>query len=101
MARGFKNGVAFLSKWIGGGPGDGTPGTNQNTKPIEPYIGNPDYNFDYDIADQATKWIKMQKAVAPDKPFFCYYAPGAYRLVGQSPHHQTVPGGSGTQLGNR
>ena len=35
MSRGFKNGVAFLSKWIGGWPGDGTPGTNQNTKPIE------------------------------------------------------------------
>src|SRR6516225_9987699 len=47
------------------------------------YIGNPDYNFDYDIADQATKWIKMQKAVAPDRPFFCYYAPGATH----APHH--------------
>jgi arylsulfatase A-like enzyme len=29
------------------------------------------------------KWIKMQKAVAPDKPFFVYYAPGATH----APHH--------------
>ena len=49
----------------------------EGTKPIEPYLGNPDYNFDYDIADQAIRWIGMQKAVAPDQPFFCYYAPGA------------------------
>ena len=53
------------------------------TKPIEPYVGNPDYNFDYDIADQAIEWIRTQKAVAPDKPFFLYYAPGATH----SPHH--------------
>ena len=47
------------------------------------YLGNPDYNFDYDIADQAINWIRNQKVVAPDKPFFCYYAPGATH----APHH--------------
>jgi len=35
------------------------------TKPIEPYLGNPDYNFDYDMADRAIEWVRNQKAVAP------------------------------------
>jgi arylsulfatase A-like enzyme len=39
--------------------------------------------FDYDIADQAIRWVRNQKAVAPDRPFFLYYAPGATH----SPHH--------------
>ena len=53
------------------------------TTPIEPYTSKPDYNCDYDIADQARNWIQMQKTVAPDKPFLCYYAPGATHV----PHH--------------
>jgi arylsulfatase A-like enzyme len=59
------------------------PAVFDGTKPVEPYLGNPDYNFDYDIADQAIEWVRAQKAVAPDKPFFLYYAPGATH----SPHH--------------
>jgi arylsulfatase len=69
--------------FIGGDTNQWRPAVVEGTKPIDPYIGNPDYNFDYDMADQATKWIKMQKVVAPDKPFFCYYAPGATH----APHH--------------
>jgi arylsulfatase A-like enzyme len=69
--------------FVGGDTNQWRPAVTEGTKPIDPYIGNPDYNFDYDMADQATKWIKMQKAVAPDKPFFCYYAPGATH----APHH--------------
>lgn len=59
------------------------PAVFDGTKPVEPYLGNPDYNFDYDIADQAIDWVRNQKAVAPDRPFFLYYAPGATH----SPHH--------------
>jgi arylsulfatase len=69
--------------FIGGDTNQWRPAVTEGTKPIEPYLGNPDYNFDYDMADQAIKWIAMQKAVAPDKPFFCYYAPGATH----APHH--------------
>ena len=69
--------------FIGGDTNQWRPNVTEGTKPIEPYIGKPDYNFDYDMADQAIKWIEMQKAVAPDKPFFCYYAPGATH----APHH--------------
>jgi arylsulfatase len=69
--------------FVGGDTSQWRPAAYEGTKPIEPYLGNPDYNFDYDMADRAVKWIKMQKAVAPDQPFFCYYAPGATH----APHH--------------
>ena len=59
------------------------PAVFDGTKPVEPYLGNSDYNFDYDLADQAIEWVRAQKAVAPDRPFFLYYAPGATH----SPHH--------------
>jgi arylsulfatase A-like enzyme len=69
--------------FLGGDTSQWRPAVTEGTKPIDPYLNDPDYNFDYDIADQAIKWISMQKAVAPDKPFFCYYAPGATH----APHH--------------
>ncbi len=68
--------------FIGAETSQWRPAVFDGTKPIEPYLGNPDYNFDYDIADQAIEWVRNQKAVAPDKPFFLYYAPGATH----SPH---------------
>ncbi len=58
------------------------PAVFDGTNPVEPYLGNPDYNFDYDLADKAIEWVRTQKALAPDKPFFLYYAPGATH----SPH---------------
>jgi arylsulfatase len=69
--------------FIGGETSQWRPAVFEGTKPIEPYLGNPDYNFDYDIADQAINWVRNRKAVAPDRPFFLYYAPGATH----SPHH--------------
>ena len=69
--------------FIGGDTSQWRPAVIEGTKPVEPYLGKPDYNFDYDMADKAIQWISMQKAVAPEKPFFCYYAPGATH----APHH--------------
>ena len=40
-----------------------------------------------DLADKAIAWIRQQKSIAPDKPFFVYFAPGATH----APHH--VPAG--------
>jgi arylsulfatase A-like enzyme len=44
---------------------------------------DPDYHFLTDMTDQTVAWIKFQKALTPDKPFFVYYAPGATH----APHH--------------
>jgi arylsulfatase len=35
------------------------------------------------MADKAISWVRQQKALMPDKPFFVYFAPGATH----APHH--------------
>ncbi|HJZ08439.1 MAG TPA: sulfatase-like hydrolase/transferase, partial [Trebonia sp.] len=40
-------------------------------------------HFTEDITDKALEFIKDSKVIAPDKPFFLYYAPGACH----APHH--------------
>ena len=44
---------------------------------------DPTYHFTEDMAGKAIDWIKAQKAIYPDKPFFVYWAPGATH----APHH--------------
>jgi arylsulfatase A-like enzyme len=44
---------------------------------------DPNYHFLTDMTDQSMAWVKYQKALTPDKPFFVYYAPGAVH----APHH--------------
>jgi arylsulfatase len=39
--------------------------------------GNKHYHVTEDIADDAINWLREQKAYAPEKPFFMYWAPGA------------------------
>lgn len=39
--------------------------------------GNDHYHLSEDLADDAIVWLREQKAYAPDKPFFMYWAPGA------------------------
>jgi arylsulfatase A-like enzyme len=59
------------------------PSIYENTRPVEPPHGNPAYHFEADMADHAVNWLREQHAVAPDKPFFMYYAPG----LAHTPHH--------------
>jgi arylsulfatase A-like enzyme len=44
---------------------------------------DPKYHFMTDMTDKAAAWIRYQKALTPDKPFFVYFAPGATH----APHH--------------
>jgi arylsulfatase A-like enzyme len=44
---------------------------------------DPKYHFLTDMTDQSVAWVKYQKALSPDRPFFVYYAPGAVH----APHH--------------
>jgi arylsulfatase len=44
---------------------------------------DPNYHFMTDMTDHAVAWIKYQKALAPQKPSFVYFAPGATH----APHH--------------
>ena len=49
-------------------------------QPASPEEG---YHLTNDLTDKALEFIKDAKAVAPEKPFFLYYAPGACH----APHH--------------
>ena len=44
-----------------------------------------DYTLNEDLADKAIAWIKAEKSLAPDRPFFVYYAPGASHAPLQAP----------------
>lgn len=44
---------------------------------------DPNYHFLTDMTDRTVAWIRQQKAMTPDRPFFAYYAPGAVH----APHH--------------
>ena len=44
---------------------------------------DPNYHFMNDMTNQAVSWMKYQKALTPDRPYFMYFAPGATH----APHH--------------
>lgn len=65
---GFQGGET--SQWI--------PQLFRNTTPVEPKrTPEEGYHLTADITDDAIGWLKTQEAIAPDKPFFIYFATGA------------------------
>jgi arylsulfatase len=76
-------GFEYFYGFIGGDSDQWHPALYENTKPIEPYLGNPKYILDRDLADKAITWMRMQHALAPNKPWFLYYATG----TAHAPHH--------------
>jgi arylsulfatase A-like enzyme len=78
--RGFERFYGFLgaetNQWY--------PELVYDNHPVDqPRSPEEGYHFTDDITDKAIEFIKDAKAVAPDKPFFLYYAPGACH----APHH--------------
>ena len=69
--------------FIGGDTSQFTPAIFDGTKPVEPPHDDEDYHLDEDMANRAIDYIRQQNALAPDKPFFVYYAPG----TSHAPHH--------------
>ncbi len=70
--------------FIGGETNQYAPAIYQDTVPVEPdRTAEEGYHFTEDMTDHAIDWIRQQKALMPDKPFFIYYAPGATH----APHH--------------
>jgi arylsulfatase len=70
--------------FIGGEAHQYYPAIYDGTVPVEP-DKTPDegYHFMADMTDRAITWIRQQKSLMPDKPFFMYFAPGATH----APHH--------------
>lgn len=68
--------------FIGGDTSQFTPAIFEGTHPVEP-PNSEDYHLDEDMAGRAVRYIQQQNALAPDKPFLVYYAPG----TSHAPHH--------------
>jgi arylsulfatase A-like enzyme len=51
----------------------------------QPRMPKDGYHLTEDITDQALEFIRDSKAVAPEKPFLLYYAPGACHAPHQAP----------------
>jgi arylsulfatase A-like enzyme len=70
--------------FIGGENNQWDPALYEGTTPVEPPATPEEgYHLTEDLADHAVNWIRTQKALMPDKPFFVYFAPGATH----APHH--------------
>jgi arylsulfatase A-like enzyme len=78
--RGFERFYGFLgaetNQWY--------PDLVYDSHPVDP-PASPEqgYHLTVDLTDKALEFIKDAKVVAPEKPFFLYYAPGACH----APHH--------------
>jgi arylsulfatase A-like enzyme len=70
--------------FIGGETNQYAPALYNGTIPIEPdRTPEQGYHLTEDMTDRAIDWIRQQKSLMPDKPFFAYFAPGATH----APHH--------------
>ena len=77
-------GFEYFYGFIGGEANQWYPTLYEGTTPVEaektPEEG---YHLMEDMTNKAIDWIGQQKSLAPDKPFFIYFAPGATH----APHH--------------
>ena len=77
-------GFEYFYGFIGGETNQYYPALYEGTTPIEPEkSAEQGYHLTDDLTTKAINWIRQQKALMPDKPFFTYFAPGATH----APHH--------------
>jgi len=77
-------GFEYFYGFIGGETNQWYPAIYEGTTPIEPEkTPEQGYHFTEDMTNKAIKWVRQQKALMGDRPFFMYFAPGATH----APHH--------------
>jgi arylsulfatase len=77
-------GFEYFYGFIGGENNQYDPALYEGTTPIEPPATPEEgYHLTQDLADHAINWVRQQKALMPDKPFFVYFSTGATH----APHH--------------
>lgn len=77
-------GFNFFYGFQGGETHQYYPQLYRNNDPVEPKT-TPEqgYHLTTDLADEAIAWMQKQRSVAPQQPWFLYFAPGAMH----APHH--------------
>jgi arylsulfatase A-like enzyme len=83
----WPNGMGFdyFYGFVGGDASQWQPNLFRNTTAIYPFQGNPGWNLETAMADEAIQYMKQLKEIAPGKPWLVYYVPGATH----APHHPT------------
>jgi len=77
-------GFEYFYGFIGGENNQWDPALYEGTTPIEPPKTPAEgYHLTEDLTDKAIGWIRQQKSLMGDRPFFIYFAPGATH----APHH--------------
>ncbi len=77
-------GFEYFYGFIAGETNQYYPALYEGTTPVEPgKTPEEGYHLTDDMTDRAIGWIRQQKALMADKPFFAYFAPGATH----APHH--------------
>ena len=80
VGRGFERYYGFL----GGETNQWYPDLVYDNHPVDqPSLPEDGYHLTTDLTDKAIEFIKDAKTIAPDKPFFMYFCPGATH----APHH--------------
>ncbi len=69
-------GFNYFYGFIAGETSQYEPRIWENTNPVEP-PHDPAYHFTADMADHAIQFMREQRAVQPERPFFLYFTPGA------------------------
>jgi arylsulfatase A-like enzyme len=76
-------GFEYFYGFLGGDTNQWSPSLVENTKRIQKPTDDSNYHLTPDLVDHAISWIRTQQSIAPDKPFFAYFATGATH----APHH--------------
>ena len=80
------SGFEYFYGFIGGETNQYYPALYEGTTPVEPpKTPEEGYHLTEDLGDRAISWVRQQKALTPDKPFFMYFAPGAAHAPHQVP----------------
>ena len=77
-----RSGFDHFYGFIGGETNQWHPTLYQDMTPVEP-PQEANYHFMTDMTNRAINWVRTEKSLTPDKPFFVYFAPGAMH----APHH--------------
>ena len=81
-------GFDYYYGFLNGDTNQWYPELTLGTQPVEmvaPTGRQSDYTLNEDLADKSIAWIRAEKSLAPDKPFFIYYAPAASHAPLQAP----------------
>jgi arylsulfatase len=83
-----RRGFDYFYGFLGGMTDQFYPALYRNTTPVAPPKRPEEgYHLTTDLVDDCIGWMRTQKTIAPDRPFFVHFAPGAVH----GPHQPALP----------